>query len=376
MSSDGHHVRLLADHKALIQAMVKANMEQIEVFVTNNPELLELYDWHGNTPLHIASFERVQPLVIRFILQRLEKENVAVVLTLRDELKRTPLHTAISSVASEEVIELLFRANPETIGMTDFADATPLSLAVCVGLSPRLIRVMMELNSQAIRFVGTTNQRTVLHEACQSAQHLSVYQALVKAWPTACLRLDEYGKSPYDEALRKMQDNDTAVIDCMLQSTHEVACALMEVILTCILVDDNGTTHSSRQRILSQKVRQLLQDLPVDSTITNPQVLVQVARPHLSQMHLRKLLQWIQQQEQEQKALATGWDNCVNSVYHMNVAGRRYMLDDPGNKRKALAVLQSVSDNVAGLYWHVREHPTVVSFFCALTIKKSSPTTK
>jgi hypothetical protein len=44
-------------------------------------------------------------------------------------------------------------------------------------------------------------------------------------------------------------------------------------------------------------------------------------------------------------------------IVRLNGAGRNYLETDPGDKRKGLAVLQAVSDDLDGLYFHLRENP-------------------
>ena len=118
-----------------------------------------------------------------------------------------------------------------------------------MGIDSPLLLFMMECNPAAVKIVDTDqSRRTVLHEACcgQASLDVAIYRRLVDLWPAACLRLEEYGKSPYDEALHNTQNN--VEVDFMLAATHEAACVLMEVILTAAATTSMDNKESSRQR--------------------------------------------------------------------------------------------------------------------------------
>lgn len=57
--------------------------------------------------------------------------------------------------------------------------------------------------------------------------------------------------------------------------------------------------------------------------------------------------------------LDNGYQIIIEGFMHMNEAGREYIVDYPGDKRKAIAVLQSVSMEINCLFLHVFENPAI-----------------
>lgn len=61
------------------------------------------------------------------------------------------------------------------------------------------------------------------------------------------------------------------------------------------------------------------------------------------------------------EALEVFYSSMAMAILEMNAAGRKYVLDDAKNKRKAMDVLASVSTGLDWLYFHLRENTSICS---------------
>lgn len=56
--------------------------------------------------------------------------------------------------------------------------------------------------------------------------------------------------------------------------------------------------------------------------------------------------------------LPEDYGKCVIAIKRLNQAGRRYLIEDPGWKEKAVDVLNGVNDSIDCLFTHLKENPS------------------
>ena len=339
------------------------------------------------------------------------------VLVKSDGLNRTPLHAAVSShTPNASIVKLLIRHGPSSvIAMADGGGSTPLHLALCWEISPYLIQMMVKspayddqgqasddnnkrenYSNQAIH-VMDDNDRTVFHEAChyqhvgKSEHDFSFYQTLLNEWPTSCLVLDEYGKSPYDDAIRNLASIAPATEQFVGTATKDVVCAMIEAFYSCYDPQRHQSLTSCFMKSILCHVQSTMalvipsKDISLLKSTTNISLLLfERFRPHMSQVLLKRLIDLpelqvifkgkdtgIDDSEQDDDGENDNADNddfahrrllryLIHDLYRMNTAGRNdYLRNDPGNKAAGIQVLSSVSNSCSGLYWHLRENPSL-----------------
>jgi len=135
-----------------IKSLVKAYPESVTKFDSNKKR----------TPLHLALASHASDDVILFLLQT----NPAAS-RVQDSYGRVPLHYGISNYASIPVMEALVKACPQAIRATDKNCWTPFHVASSVSASLQVIELMLEEERQqnhpdfsTIVAMSNTNGRT------------------------------------------------------------------------------------------------------------------------------------------------------------------------------------------------------------------------
>ena len=389
--------RIRFAHKLLVQSIADRDLKTIKTLIREEPTLLECKDIYGNTPVHLAVADMEQQSMNanddeedeekdrerRFtIVELFVVKEFSHVLIKTDGLNRTPLHAAICNHTYSKIIDLLIRHGPEAIEMTDYTGSTSLHLAVCWGINTGLIHSMVNATPHGLRAIQVIDERgrTVLHEACHG-QHIgfddqdcSFYKRIFHEWPTASLVLDEYSKSPYDDAVHHLCYSAPKTEQFVANATKDVMFALIEALYSI------SPSFLDKEHILSHIESTLLRvctttDVSRLKTSTNVNSLLEgVFRPHISQMLVKKIIElpavqkMVANNHNEEETSHTEdissvqrFRDLVHDLYRMNTAGRcDYLQTDPGNKAAGVRVLLSVIDSCSGLFWHLKENPALL----------------
>jgi len=136
--------KVLPIHQACIKPEVPLSF--IQFLVEKHPNsLVEVDTKDKRTPLHLAFISHASNEVIMFLLQKCPEA-----VTMQDNYNRVPLHYACSNQASFTVIQKLISLCPETVGATDKNFWTPLHVASELAITVDIIEMMLNEYPQAI----------------------------------------------------------------------------------------------------------------------------------------------------------------------------------------------------------------------------------
>jgi len=190
---------------AAIHALVKA---------CNNTFLLD-YDNHGRSPLHIAISSNASLDVIEFLL---ESEMRAA--SMQDHLGRLPLHLACIGYdhGQVELVRMLIPENPSACSYQSHNGRVPLHLAIEGGAPVQVIDLLVQACPEAVEMNGCGMNS--LFVAIQQNASLHTIKALVRARPQVTSRRDSGGAFPLRRAMEKHAP--TALLECLCTSPEIV----------------------------------------------------------------------------------------------------------------------------------------------------------
>jgi len=137
-------VQILPIHQACTNKNIQVSF--LELLVAAYPESLHMCDSATmRTPLHLALITRASEDIILHLI-----EKCCSAASIQDYWGRVPLHYACEKLTSIAVIKKLLLLCPETIRATDEFDMTPLHLASFHSRSTEAIDEMLSLSPEAI----------------------------------------------------------------------------------------------------------------------------------------------------------------------------------------------------------------------------------
>lgn len=173
-------------------------------------------DRRGRSCLHAASAKKPPLAVIHALTQACGK----TMLLETDNHGRTPLHIAISSNASLNVIAFLLETDARATSVEEHSGRLPLHLA-CVGYDHgqvELVRLLLEAYPQACSH-ESRNGRTPLHLAIEGGAPVNVIELLVESCPEA-VEMNGCGLNPLFVAIQ--QTSSLHIIEALVGARRQV----------------------------------------------------------------------------------------------------------------------------------------------------------
>jgi len=138
---------MLPIHQAC--AKLGAPLEFLKSIVNAYPDSVQMRDSTClRTPLHFALMSHASNDIIYFLLEKCPDSTVA-----QDSFGRVPLHYAYSNHASMDVLKKLISTCPEAICATDRSRWTPLHVASSVSSSVEAVELMLDRYPEAITMI-------------------------------------------------------------------------------------------------------------------------------------------------------------------------------------------------------------------------------
>jgi ankyrin repeat protein len=348
-------------------ACLCSSMSVIRCLISSFPDAAAIRDITGWTPLHYLCFRRpgsgtsvpatvhVAELLIDCYPQALMTQN---------DGGASPLHFACYTRAPIAIIRLLVKRCPQSVRLVDQDGDTPLN-CVCSMLrdddeahSDEVIRLLVDQDPSTL-FIRDKKGLTALHHACSSDVSIGTLQYMVQqCCHVVCLFLDTPEGTGSDFFLPLQwaidQDRDPPVIQFLTDATADAACAVIELAL-----NPRGSMPTNVRLHVLETVKQavpgVLSGAVGDTVGSAPSATI---RQHLTDNLVRTLvdhddLQSLLKEDQHFQSL-------IGGVVRINQSsGRQYVRDESSDnqRRKAMIVLDSVSDNVDCLYLHLLENP-------------------
>ena len=192
------------------------SFDQNTLFVSN--------DFNNEPQSHFHFQNFVIDTASKSYLNSVENWSSTLITQVRDG--SFPLHMAIASGASREVLELLVMACPEVLAMTDKFGRTPLYIYLTMGSALVDDEAMVTLLLSEVESGGVASMpekrggNLPLHGVAMYGGSLQVVNRLIEAYPEAIRVKNKDGKTPHDLA-KEYHQCAQDVIDLLLTKGQE-----------------------------------------------------------------------------------------------------------------------------------------------------------
>jgi ankyrin repeat protein len=161
----------------------------------------------GWLPLHCALRMKASEEVILIVFKANPEATKA-----QDDDGWLPLHFALRCTASDEIIKVLVNANPKATKVQGMEGWLPLHLSLFTKASNEIIKMLYETNPEATMERNNRYGDLPLHMALRYQASNEIIMMLVNANPEATKVQDNYGHLPLHEALRYQASNEIILL--------------------------------------------------------------------------------------------------------------------------------------------------------------------